>query len=58
MWMQTRTGLKFNLDNIDVNNINIEDIAHALSMQCRFNGHTPTGTTTFSKISFGRNLRF
>jgi len=38
-WIQTHTGKKFfpldpNLDDID-----IEDIAHALSMLCRFNGH-------------------
>jgi hypothetical protein len=39
-WIQTYTGIKFNYDNITKNSINIEDIAHSLSMLCRFTGHT------------------
>lgn len=39
-WMQTRRGHKFYPTSPRVENIDIEDIAHALSMQCRFNGHT------------------
>jgi len=35
----TRTGRKFNVFEPDINVINIEDIAHALSMLTRFNGH-------------------
>lgn len=38
-WMQTYTGKCFDLDNIDTNDYDIQDIAHALSMLCRFNGH-------------------
>lgn len=38
-WIQTYTGQKFNLMEPDPETVNIEDIAHALSMQCRFNGH-------------------
>lgn len=33
------TGTFISLADISVNDIHIEDIAHALSMQCRFGGH-------------------
>lgn len=36
-WIQTASGLKFPLLEIDPAAILIEDIAHALSMLCRFN---------------------
>lgn len=36
-WIQTASGLKFPLIDIDLSAILIEDIAHALSMLCRFN---------------------
>lgn len=39
-WTLTHTGQKFRFDVIDFATINIEDIAHALAHQCRFNGHT------------------
>lgn len=39
-WMQTFTGKAFRFDNPHVSSIVIEDIAHSLAMQCRFNGHT------------------
>lgn len=38
-WMQTYTGVKFDLMRPTPDMVVIEDIAHALSMQCRFNGH-------------------
>jgi hypothetical protein len=38
-WIQTYTGKKFYLINTTPDMIDIEDIAHALSMQCRFAGH-------------------
>jgi len=38
-WIQTISGRKFPLAEPDPNQIDIEDIAHALSMLCRFNGH-------------------
>ena len=38
-WIQTYTGKKFYPLNPGVEDICIEDIAHALSMQCRFTGH-------------------
>lgn len=38
-WLQTYTGLSFDPINPDVNTINVMDIAHSLSLQCRFNGH-------------------
>ena len=38
-WIQTFTGLKFCFDQ-KINQIDIVDIAHALSMQCRYAGHS------------------
>ncbi|HEX2868662.1 MAG TPA: hypothetical protein VHO03_16600 [Ignavibacteriales bacterium] len=38
-WIQTYTGKKFNVFDPDSDSICIEDIAHSLSLQCRFNGH-------------------
>lgn len=38
-WMQTYTKKKFNLINPTPQMVCIEDIAHALSNICRFNGH-------------------
>ena len=40
-WIQTFTGLRFELDAPTMDMICIDDIAHSLSMQCRFAGHTP-----------------
>lgn len=39
-WIQTYTGKAFYLLNPRVEDICIEDIAHSLAYQCRFNGHT------------------
>lgn len=39
MWTMTRSGRKFYFDDIDPRQIKIQDIAHALSNICRFNGH-------------------
>lgn len=38
--IKTYTGEVINVFDIDSDKIHIEDIAHALSMQCRFSGHT------------------
>jgi uncharacterized protein len=38
-WLQTFTGKKIDVINPSRDMIDIEDIAHALSMICRFNGH-------------------
>ena len=38
-WIQTYTGKKFDIDNLDPSMVCLEDIAHALSMLCRYNGH-------------------
>lgn len=37
--LKTYSGLYIDLNNIDSEKINIEDIAHALSLVCRGNGH-------------------
>lgn len=39
-WIQTYTGKRFYPLEPDADLICIKDIAHSLSMQCRFNGHT------------------
>ncbi|SRR6266576_2450794 len=39
-WIETFTGLKFDILNPKLNQITIEDIAHSTSMICRFGGHT------------------
>ena len=38
-WIQTASGLRVSLLDPDPQTIVIEDIAHALAMLCRFNGH-------------------
>jgi len=44
-WIQTISGRRFDEVNPEVSMVNIDDIAHALSMLCRFNGH---GTQFYS----------
>jgi hypothetical protein len=39
-WIQTYTGKKFSLTRPRPDDVEIKDIAHALSLQARFNGHT------------------
>lgn len=39
-WIQTFTNKKFAPLQPNIKDINIEDIAHALSNKCRFSGHT------------------
>lgn len=39
-WILTRSGRKFDLANPTATMVDPADIAHSLSMQCRFNGHT------------------
>jgi uncharacterized protein len=38
-WMQTYTGKRFMVGKPSLDDIDIIDIAHSLSMQCRYNGH-------------------
>lgn len=38
-WIQTFSGISFNPLKPKIDDVHIEDIAHSLSMQCRFNGH-------------------
>lgn len=40
IWISTFTGKKFHPFNPQPEMFCIEDIAHSLAMQCRFNGHT------------------
>ena len=41
-WIQTYTGIRFTPAEPRLDDIDIHDIAHALSMQCRFSGHCRT----------------
>lgn len=41
-WIQTYTGKTFFYNNPQEKDISILDIAHSLSLQCRFNGHAKT----------------
>lgn len=41
-YIQTASGRKFDLLECTVDDIHIEDIAHALANLCRFSGHIPT----------------
>lgn len=41
-WIDTVSGKKFDFIKIEENEIDINDIAHSLSMICRFNGHVDT----------------
>lgn len=38
-WIQTFTGKRFDFLAPHEDDVDLEDIAHSLSMQCRFNGH-------------------
>ncbi len=38
-YITTHTGRKFYFDKFDVDSVCLEDVAHALSYQCRYNGH-------------------
>ena len=40
IYISTYSGIKFNLFNPAAEDVNIEDISHALSNICRFNGHS------------------
>ena len=40
VWIRTYSGIKFYPFNPKIENILIEDIAHSLSNQCRFSGHS------------------
>ncbi|MEA2011983.1 MAG: phosphohydrolase [Verrucomicrobiota bacterium] len=42
MFIETFSGKVINPSNPNVDFIDIEDIAHSLSLQCRFNGHCRT----------------
>lgn len=39
LWIDTYTGKRIDLRAFKASDMCIEDIAHSLSMQCRFNGH-------------------
>ncbi len=38
-WIQTHSGIAFEIVHPSEQQVNIEDIAHSLSLQCRFGGH-------------------
>ena len=40
-WIRTFLGGRFSFDNPSPADVEIRDIAHSLSLQCRYNGHVP-----------------
>jgi len=40
-WITTYSGIRFPLLEARLEHVVLEDIAHSLSMQCRYNGHCP-----------------
>lgn len=38
-WIETYTGVRFSLSSPSPDDVSIEDIAHSLAYQCRYNGH-------------------
>lgn len=38
-WIQTYTGRRFPLDDVRAEHVDLRDVAHALSNQCRYAGH-------------------
>ena len=41
LWMRTVSGWRVDVLHPRVEDVDLEDIAHGLSMQCRYNGHVP-----------------
>lgn len=41
-FITTYSGAKFYINELNIEDVPIEDVAHALSMNCRFNGHLET----------------
>ena len=41
MFLRTYRGIDFDFDNLNPEQVDIEDIAHSLSMQTRYGGHLP-----------------
>lgn len=52
----TYSGKMFNIINPKKNELNINDAAHALSLQCRFNGHVRKFYSVASHLIIGSKL--
>jgi hypothetical protein len=50
-WIQTASGLPFWPLNPRAQDLNIDDIAHAISMKCRYTGHTLAAPAQRSRVS-------
>jgi hypothetical protein len=55
-FIKTYTGKKFHVFNPKEEELDIIDIAHSLSLQCRFNGHTPYFYSVASHSIIGSKL--
>lgn len=54
--LRTFTGKKFHIFNPKENEVYIKDIAHSLSMTCRFNGHSSVFYSVASHLIIGSKL--
>ena len=55
-WILTNSKKRFDFNDIKTQDISILDIAHSLSMQCRFNGHCKTFYSVAEHSLFMSNL--
>jgi hypothetical protein len=55
-YITTYSGLKFHIFNPTVDEVDIRDCAHSLSMTCRFNSHTPRFYSVGSHSLIGAKL--
>ncbi len=56
LFITTYSGIKFHIFRPNVDEVNLQDCAHSLSMTCRFNSHTPKFYSVGSHSLIGAKL--